>query len=229
MKKVIDACLKYVSSALDQQFGLNEITDKEFAKISLYHLMNFKVSAYQVRNLGHLSMMTTNMGMMQMFTVVITPMERDLPLLSIDYIYAPGKRTVIIELYDLVLDKGELYKDVLKRYQMVADEALEMEDATPEESWMNDYMTVSVHRKGTREDDRLIHAIYRGFINTYISQARSSAMLSEEAKENKMALLNEYVEHMLEEGGVSTNMFKKCLGKEKTERFFRTTFFGVGE
>lgn len=49
--------------------------------------------------------MTVNMGFMQMVSYVITPYEKNMPLLSMDFMYIMGKRKAYAEFYDLVPDK----------------------------------------------------------------------------------------------------------------------------
>ena len=91
--------------------------------------MNFDVSQYDVENIGDLSVMTVNMGFMQMTSYVITPYEKNMPLLSMDFMYIMGNREAYAEFYDLVEDpeSGE-YTKVLSAVREFQNKYSDMED-----------------------------------------------------------------------------------------------------
>ena len=64
--------------------------------------MTFVCEVFDAEGLGHVSVMRAKgfFGLMKMDTLVIAPVDKDLPLLSYDRIYAMGNDTLIVELYD---------------------------------------------------------------------------------------------------------------------------------
>ena len=67
--------------------------------------MKFDLEQYEIEGIGNLSVIRMNMGVMQMLTFVITSRDRNLPLLSSDYMYMLANRTVYVEFYDMVVEK----------------------------------------------------------------------------------------------------------------------------
>lgn len=65
--------------------------------------------------------MRVNMGVMQMATVVITPREKNLPLLSADYMYILSNRKSYLEFYDVVKEKDSKYNADMNITQMLID------------------------------------------------------------------------------------------------------------
>ena len=90
------------------KYVLNEIEVKEFSKFKAKG-MKFSIQAYHAKGLGHVSVMKANgfFGLMKMDTVIIVPQEKDLPLYSYDRIYAMGNDTLIVELYDTMVNRSE--------------------------------------------------------------------------------------------------------------------------
>ena len=67
--------------------------------------MRFSICAYDLPGVGALSTvsMTAMLGLMRMETLVLTPLERDAPLLSCDLVRVAGRDTLLLELYDTQL------------------------------------------------------------------------------------------------------------------------------
>ena len=59
-----------------------------------------------------------------------------------------------------------------------------------------------------------------------IISAREST-LTEEEREEKLAITVEYTDGLIEKGGISTDVFKSQLGNEETKKFFDSVFFGT--
>lgn len=69
--------------------------------------MTFNISSYEAEGLGHVSTMQSKgfFGLMQMDTLIITPIDTDLPIYSYDRIKAMGNDKLYIEVYDTVINK----------------------------------------------------------------------------------------------------------------------------
>ena len=186
------------------------------------------MSQYEIKDLGNLSVMTVNMGFMQMVSYVITPYEKNMPLLSMDFMYIMGKRKAYAEFYDLVPDKTTPeYSEVMDAVKEFESKYSSLEDISTEPAWYDDLMTVAMHKAGKRADDEKIEEMFCDAISIYMDQANSLEKLTPEEQAAKLALTQEYSDNLISKGGVSTDVFKKALGEEKTKEFFDKVFFGT--
>ena len=86
----VKAMNRNVDSVMDElrkNYTLTPLDAGEYEEIKLYGIMKFQVEQYTIEELGNLSVMRINMGVMQMSSIVITPKDKILPLMSADYIY----------------------------------------------------------------------------------------------------------------------------------------------
>ena len=64
------------------------------------------------------------------------------------------------------------------------------------------------------------------YLQAYLSIADKTPELSADLLEQKRIKTDSYVTGLLEQGGPSTDVFVKKLGREKTEKLFREVLFG---
>lgn len=217
--------------------GMQVLTDKaaitpadagEFKEVKMYGLMKFDVDQYEVSEFGNLSVMTVNMGFMQMVSFVLTPYEKNMPLLSMDFMYILGNRKAYVEFYDLVPDKATPeYTAVMESIQEYADRFSDLDDVEATPAWYEELMTVVLHKGGKRADDARIEELFTEAVDTYISEAAAAGRLTKEEQTEKLELTQEFSDNLITKGGVSTDVFKKALGEEKTKEFFDKVFFGT--
>lgn len=93
---------------IGKSFVLEEIDVNKYSKIKAKG-MKFDIKAYYAKGLGHVSVMTAKgfFGLMKMDTLIINAIEKDLPLYSYDRVNAMGNDTLIVELYDTVINPSE--------------------------------------------------------------------------------------------------------------------------
>lgn len=222
---------KTLDSGMEKLSGYAELTPVDagdFEQIRLNGLMKFDVSQYDVKDTGNLSVMTVNMGFMQMVSYVITPYDKNMPLLSMDFMYILGNRKSYAEFYDLVTDKDSAeYSEILDQVKKFADSYSDLEDISTSPAWYDDLMTIALHKKGKRADDEQIKEMFCDAIRCYMENANGLDELSDTEKSDKLALTQEYSDNLISKGGVSTDVFKKALGEEKTKEFFDKVFFGT--
>lgn len=220
-----------IDSGMDMLTKHAEITPVdagEFKEIKMYGLMKFNVDQYDVSEFGNLSVMTVNMGFMQMVSYVLTPYEKNMPLLSMDFMYILGNRKSYVEFYDLVPDKNTAeYTTVMESIQEYADRFSDLEDVEATPAWYEELMTVVLHKGGKRADDARIKELFTDAVDTYMSEASGAGKLTEAEKEEKLELTQEFSDDLITKGGVSTDVFKKALGEETTKEFFDKVFFGT--
>jgi hypothetical protein len=183
--------------------------------------MNFTVEAYEAEGLGHVSVMRAKgfFGLMQMDTLIVNPTERDLPLYSYDRILAMGNDTLIAELYDTTV--GGFSSPEM---EALLSRSAALPERDPGTHWYDHIrLPQSISKKGKKAHrqafDRLALDHFTAWLN-----ADCPPLTDPAAKRAKAAA---YVDGLLTHGGPSTDVFKKALGQEKTERLFRAVLFGT--
>ena len=226
--KVLNSTYNSGMKTLSNCTGIAPVDAGEFKQIKMYGLMKFDVSQYEINDTGNLSVMKVNMGFMQMISFVITPYDKNMPLMSMDFMYIMGKRKAYVEFYDLVPEKDSAeYDDVLSAIKEFESKYSSFEDIQTDPAWYDDLMTVALHKAGKRADDEKIEEMFCDAISCYMEKANELEKLSDEEKAVKLELTQNYSDALVEKGGVSTDVFKKQLGEEKTKEFFDKVFFGT--
>ena len=225
--KAMNHCIDSVMAELNQHFTVTPVDAGEYEEIKIYGIMKFHAEQYDIEELGNLSIMRVNMGFMQMATVVITPRDKNMPLLSADYMYILGNRKSYLEFYDVVKEKDEQYNQLLEALSKVQDNYTHLEDIVPSEAWYEHLLTVTAYKGGKSKADADMEKMLTDSIRVYGEHAAGLPLLSAEEKAEKIAITMEYTDGLIEKGGISTDVFKKELGEETTKDFFDKVFFGT--
>lgn len=208
-------------SMIKERFPLKEKNVGAFALLKA-NGMKFTVSAYEAEGLGHVSVMTAKgfFGLMKMDTLIVNPKTLDLPLYSYDRILAMGNDTLIVELYDTMVEP--LDTEALKA---VNEANKDLPERDPGTHWYDGIkLKESVSKKGKKLTERF-DAYTKDYTNAYLGLP-AKPVTDAAAKREKA---NAYVEGLLKNGGPSTDVFKKALGEQKTAELFRKVLFGTEE
>ena len=82
----------------------------------------------------------------------------------------------------------------------------------------------SVSKKGKKKQKVSFDELTKKYLKAYIELAKNAPKCDEDAKKNKASV---YVEGLLENGGPSTDIFKKHYGEEMTGYLFRKILFAT--
>lgn len=208
-------------NSIGKKYSLKAKDSGSFAKIKVSG-MNFTIESYEAVGLGHVSVMKAKgfFGLMKMDTVIINPTEVDMPLLSYDRVLAMGNDTLIIEIYDTLLENCDLAS-----LAKVKDEYAELPEHDLGSHWYDSIkLPQSVSKKGKKKLSPEFEQLVESYLNTYLETAAHAKKCSSEEKREKASI---YVEGLLEHGGPSTDVFKKHFGEEKTAELFRKVLFGT--
>ncbi len=214
--------IKKIIEAIGEKYTLRELEAGDMSGIKAKGL-KFDIKAYYAEGLGHVSVMTAKgfFGAMRMDTIIINPLEMDLPLYSYDRIYAMGNDTLIVELYDTFLDGCDM-----SGLQQVKEQYKELPLRDPGEHWYDDIkLKESISVKAKYKQSEVFDTYAMKHLEAYLELEPIAEVVDFEAKKKKAAA---YVEGLLKHGGPSTDVFKKALGDEKTNNLFRTVLFGTG-
>ena len=206
---------------MEEKYSLSELDIKEFSSLKAGG-MNFSIHAYNAEGFGHVSVMRAKgfFGLMQMDTLMVVPKNKDLPLYSYDRIYAMGNDTLIAELYDTLTEKADLSSldEVKKKY-------IHLKERDPGEHWYDSIkFGQSLSKKCKKTETAELDSLAFDHFCAYLDLPSSD--VSDILKKQKLS--EHYVDGLLEQGGPSTDVFKKSLGAEKTAQLFRYVLFGTG-
>ena len=205
---------------LGEKYILTELDAGEFSTLKASG-MKFSVKAYHAEGLGHVSVMSAKgfFGLMKMDTLMIVPKNVDLPLYSYDRIYAFGNDTLIVELYDTLIHAPDL-----SSLEKVKAGYGNLQERDPGTHWYDDIkLSESISKKGKKAEEKQFDDLALEHFKAYLDA--DAYMVEDVAK--KAELSSRYVNGLLEQGGPSTDVFKKQLGEEKTRKLFEQVLFGT--
>lgn len=225
--KAMNNCVTSVLSELEQHYTVTPCNTGHYKEMKMNGIMKFHVEQYAIEELGNLSIMRVNMGVMQMATVVITPRDKNLPLLSADYMYILSNRKAYLEFYDVIKEKDNQYNQLLSTLSSVQEKYHYLKDIQTTPAWYADLLTVTSYKSGKSDADKDLEQMLIDSLKTYLEHSKQLPLLSESERSEKLAITVEYTDGLIEKGGISTDVFKKELGDEETKKFFDSVFFGT--
>ena len=181
--------------------------------------MTFNISSYEAQGLGHVSTMQSKgfFGLMQMDTLIITPIDTDLPIYSYDRIKAMGNDKLYIEVYDTVINKPSF--DPMDR---VKDKYNDLPKTDLGKQWYDDIrLPQTATYSGKKTDSERFDSMALEYMKAFIS-INGAAIEDPETKNSKISY---YVDGLLSNGGPATDVFLKAIGKEQTTTLFKEVLF----
>lgn len=225
-KKQMNGLVENGLHAVQSRYNVEQLDAGEYTDMTLNGFMKFHVDQYKVEDLGNLSVMTADMGFMQMLSFMITPVERNVPLCALDFMYIAGNRKSYVEFYDVVENpQNEQYVAVLDSLREMTARYNDVEDVQASENWY-DYLLNVVMLKQLKDDDRNAK-MFNDSLETYLDAAKNAEVCTPEGMQKHLDVTQEYSDGLIDKGGVSTDVFKKELGEAKTRDFFNKVFFGT--
>ena len=223
--KLVYKSIENIINLIKSKYSLKSIDIGEFKKLTAYGVISFNSEIYHIKDLGILSILTSNLGFMQLFTLQIVPFEKDLPLLTVDIMYMFNKRIFVIEIYDLMLDnKNAEYKSFLNQVEEVKKNFSEFENFKTKENWYTQLLSGLLSKKYTIKDEQkfveLLNKITTMFIEYSIKEKKIENL------EKKVALVEGFGNKLVDKGGISTDMFKRLFGVDRTRKFLGNVLFG---
>ncbi len=223
-----------VLDMISQYYTVTPLDAGEFANISMTAplapgfmvTLDFEVQQYEVEGYGNLSIMKTD-GMQQMSTIVLTPFNKDLPLISTDYMFMGENRVSYIEFYGLGINGDENIAafDALRPLQ---DKYAQYANQPPTPGWFDEVRTMGLFKATTYKDDDAISQMLYDSFGITLDASMSAPDLNEAELAARYQNTQDYVDNLINNPGVSTAIFNMCLGQERTRQFFNDVFFGTG-
>ncbi len=204
-------------------YDLEEIDTNAYKNAELNGIP-LKIKSFNAINLGSVSVLSSNSNVMNLDTLVINPFNKDLHLFSYDRIKAFQTDTLLIELYDTLLDKN-MNQEVdasLNEIKMKYQEINELESKT---NWYDSIrLDASIAKKVDQNKSIILDELSLEYLKEYLTISKNLDYCNEELKKEKA---KEYTDGLLENGGPSTDAFIQAKGKEYTEKLYREVLFRV--
>lgn len=208
---------------ISEVFPLKELDCGEYKKMKVSG-MGFTIRRFYAEGLGSVSTMVASgfFGLMKMDTLIITPTQKDMPLFSYDRVHAMGNDTLIFELYDTLVGEADL-----AALDEVKKNAAYLPDHDLGSHWYDSIkLSQSLSKKGKKKDRSGFDATAIHYLAKFLETAKAATSCEAAPKREKAGV---YVEGLLENGGPSTDVFKKGIGEEKTAQLFRKILFATEE
>ncbi len=231
---MMDKEAETVLDMLSQYYTVTPIDAGEFANIGIAAPlapgmivnMDFVVDQYLVEGYGNLSIMKTD-GVQQMSTIVLTPFDKDMPLISTDYMFMGESRISYIEFYGLGVN-GDENMPVFNDLAVLKDRYAQYMDTAPTPGWFDEVRTMGLFKVSTYQDDAAISQMLYDSIRITMDASVNAPVLDPATRDAKHVIVQNYVDNLIANPGVSTAIFNMCLGPQVTTTFFNNVFFGTG-
>ena len=187
--------------------------------------MTFVCEAYDAEGLGHVSVMRAKgfFGLMKMDTLVIAPVQKDMPLLSYDRIYAMGNDTLIVELYDTMSEKKADLSSIVSVKNKFSHLPERFAEGEEPKHWYDDIrLFETTSKKGKKGNSDDFDAYTLEYISAFLALDCDECDASE-----KIARTEVYATGLITQGGPATDVFKQEFGDEKTGEIIRKVLFGT--
>lgn len=212
---------------LAANYQLKELDVGEFAQLTIQN-MAYTIKQYEIVGVGNLLVMDSkDSPALQMVSFVITPYYKNLPLFSTDYLYIQQKRSFLIEYYDLVKEKDRLYLSYIDKFRAVKAKHTALPDMELKKCWYDSMRSVCTAKNTSPMQDEEIFSLFTENLKLFIEMEQAYEPLSEIDRQTKWRITQDYIDGLVDTGGVSTDVFKAVLGPEKTKDFFNQVFFGT--
>ena len=183
---------------------------------------------FDIKGVGNLLAMTvTEAEVNQLSSFVIMPYFKNLPLFSTDYVYSGAKRFFLLEIYDLYVAHDSIFEAGIESFRSFGAEMQDMQDIPTRPAWYDDIRPVCHAKAPDESQDELAIQRFLEFLQLFIDMEQASPLLGPDDLKIKWQKNKEYADRLIDEGGVSTDLFTAALGAENTRRFFHEVFFGA--
>ena len=224
----------YTKKTLAENFQLKPYPVKQeyqtLHPLKALKLLKFVITSQEGDKFKRLNTLDATMLLsMKMYTLFILPnYNYNLPMLSVDIVFAGGTRVFVIEIIDPAQIKDENLNAHYEKMRALKTKIESLEKMVVDMPWAEHVVTdFSIHRKADRTSDTLLFEIYKSYLGTYIEMAKNAEPISPGLSEKVQQGMEWYVNTLLEKGGPAVNVFNFLLGPEKQKEYVRTVMFGI--
>lgn len=185
--------------------------------------MTFYLDVYDIDKLGHICVlkMKAMFGLMKMEALTFTVDGKDLPLFNFDYVKAMSKETLIVELYDNMLE--ELDDSFFESFNKIKEEAKDLATYASEPNWYDSIIYEASLRKTGKKCFPKLLDVAEKYLNAFITKIEERDYCDKDKKDEKVL---EFASTLFEKGGPAVNTFKKLFGDEITKKVVIEYMYG---
>ena len=226
-KKRIDERLEAGLALLREHYAVEECEiDPAFQNPNVGGRPNH-VRRFDVKGVGNLLTMTAkDVDSNQLSTFVLMPYFKNLPLFSTDYVYNDDKRFFLIEIYDLSIREDDTFKRGIDAFAKHAKAWDDMPEFPTQPRWYDKIRPVCVAKAPALEQDELACSRFLEMLDLFVEMEQAADPLAGDELAQKWQKNKGYSDGLVDQGGVSTDMWTAALGAENVRRFFDEVFFG---
>ena len=180
--------------------------------------MTFQLQSYDWNGCACVSCLTMRafLGLMKMDTLICTPYAKDMPLLSYDFISAMGRRTLMVETYDTLVEPVDL-----SAMLVVKEKYRNLKDKPSKPAWYDSLkLPPTVCKVG---DSTRLSALATEMIAAYLDLFASARGIDRTVKTERNSA---YVEGLINDGP-TFRVVSKMIGAESAQTIFRRFLFGT--
>ena len=139
--------------------------------------------------------------------------------------YSGERRFFLIEAYDLCVDHSPAYSSLIEELSALGDAWDDMPDFPTRPCWYDAIRPVCIAKAPSTGQDDLAIQRFLDALDLFIGAEQAMPKLGDGDRKRKWRLNKGYADRLVDEGGVSTDLFTQALGAENTRRFFDEAFF----
>ena len=180
--------------------------------------MRFELESYDWNGWACVSHLTMRafFGLMKMDTLICTPYSKDLPIFSYDSICALGRRTLLLETYDTLVESVDLSPMVT-----VKNKFSDIKDKPTKPAWYDELkMAPTVCKTGK---EAALNQMTQEMIAAYLDLFEAAR---EVERDVKIAHNSRFAEGLIKDGP-AFRAVSKMIGVEEAKILFRKFIFGT--
>ena len=226
--RLIDERLEAGLALLSKHYTVTECAiDPAFASPNVGGRPNH-VRRFDIEGVGNLLVMTAKeVESNQLGTFTIMPYFKNLPLFSSDYVYNDDKRFFLIEVYDLAVCHDEAWDAGIAAFSSCAEKQDEMPPFPTQPRWYDDIRPVCIAKAPSIDQDKQAIECFLEMLGLFVKMEQVAPALVDENRASKWRKNKGYSDALIDQGGVSTDLWTAALGAENVRRFFDEVFFGA--
>ena len=183
--------------------------------------------SYDIEGVGNLLTMTCKESEENnLSSFVVMPYFKNLPLFSSDFVYSGENRYFLLEIYDLSVRHDEAFTQGIESLRAFAPSIGELKDIPTRPCWYDDIRPVCYSKAPSPDQDDAAIRGFLQFLEIFVRMEQAAPLLTGDDLVLKWKKNREYADRLIDDGGVSTDLFTEALGAENTRRFFHEVFFG---
>ena len=225
--RLIERRLEEGLAYLREHYEVNERALDEVFRVMDIGGRPHEPRSFDVEGVGNLLMMTVkDSDEAQLSSFVLTPYCKNLPLFSTDFVYTGDKRFFLVELYDLGNVHDEAFEALIARFAELQASWSDVPDMPVRPCWYDAIRPVCIAKMPDAALDERALNFFLQCLEVFVDAAQTlEPFATEEARVRKWQATKTYSDRLIDEGGVSTDLFTRAIGAANTRRYFDEVFF----